>query len=186
MKKAIVVLLIFILFITGCKANKSSDLNNANGKENVSEWLSLKSKDDLFSITVFINKFNFKAKEKIELFSTVEYIGEKDEIDTWSGRPNFKYTIFDGTDYYCEDMQLDVLEMTTFKKGEVYNYPFKKSGGWSEDDPKADYWKTYYSDPELRLPTGTYEIRAFCDFSFNDTVPFDEYNQEIKFEITVE
>lgn len=68
----------------------------------------------------------------------------------------------------------------------MYNYPFKKTGGWSGDDPKADYWKAYFSDPELRLPAGTYEIRAFCDFSFSDAAPVNDYKQEIRFDITVE
>lgn len=174
------------IFITGSKVSKNSNLNNINKQYDVSQWLSFTNKDDQFSVTVFINKLNFKVNEKIDLFSTVEYIGEKSEIDTWSGRPNFKYTIFDGTNYYCEAMQLDIKVKTTFKKGEVYTYPFKKAGGWSEDDPKADYWRAYYSDPELKLPAGTYEITAFCDFSLSETATVDNYNREVKFQITVE
>jgi hypothetical protein len=198
MKKWIVIVFCMILF-TGCdkkpemKPENQSEVQGNNKSQNqmyeeydTSEWISLTSKDDQFKVTVFINKFTFNENEKIDMFSTVEYLGDKEEIDTWAGRPNFKYIIYDGENYYSEGMQLDVLEKTTFQKGEVYTYPFKKSGGWSEDDESADYWRAYYTDPELRLPAGTYEIRAYCDFSFNDTTPFEEYKQEVKFEITVE
>lgn len=36
--------------------------------------------------------------------------------------------------------------------------PFSKSGGWSEDDPNADFLRTYFSEPELTLPSGTWKI----------------------------
>ena len=36
--------------------------------------------------------------------------------------------------------------------------PFAKSGGWSEDDPHADFLRTYFTDPELSLPAGTWRI----------------------------
>jgi hypothetical protein len=36
--------------------------------------------------------------------------------------------------------------------------PFAKSGGWSEDDPNADFLRAYFADPELRLPSGTWRI----------------------------
>jgi len=36
--------------------------------------------------------------------------------------------------------------------------PFFKSGGWSEDDPNADFLRAYFSDRELRLPSGTWRI----------------------------
>lgn len=36
--------------------------------------------------------------------------------------------------------------------------PFAKSGGWSEDDPNATFLRTYFADPELTLPSGTWRI----------------------------
>jgi hypothetical protein len=36
--------------------------------------------------------------------------------------------------------------------------PFSKSGGWSEEDPNADFLRAYFADPELRLPSGTWRI----------------------------
>ncbi len=36
--------------------------------------------------------------------------------------------------------------------------PFAKSGGWSGEDPDADFLRTYFSEPELSLPSGTWRI----------------------------
>lgn len=36
--------------------------------------------------------------------------------------------------------------------------PFAKSGGWSEEDPNADFLRTYFADPDLSLPEGTWRI----------------------------
>jgi hypothetical protein len=36
--------------------------------------------------------------------------------------------------------------------------PFSKSGGWSEDDPNAAFLRTYFSQPELTLPSGTWRV----------------------------
>lgn len=42
--------------------------------------------------------------------------------------------------------------------GEPIVVPFAKSGGWSEDDPNAAFLRTYFSEPELSLPSGTWRI----------------------------
>lgn len=42
--------------------------------------------------------------------------------------------------------------------GEPIVVPFAKSGGWSEDDPNAGFLRTYFSEPELTLPSGTWRI----------------------------
>lgn len=36
--------------------------------------------------------------------------------------------------------------------------PFAKSGGFSPDDPDADFMEAYFADPELTLPPGTWRI----------------------------
>jgi hypothetical protein len=42
--------------------------------------------------------------------------------------------------------------------GEPIVIPFAKSGGWSEDDPNVAFLRTYFSEPELSLPSGTWRI----------------------------
>ena len=42
--------------------------------------------------------------------------------------------------------------------GEPVTVPFSKSGAWSDDDPNAAFMRTYLADPELTLPSGTWQI----------------------------
>ena len=38
--------------------------------------------------------------------------------------------------------------------------PYKKSGGWSADDPNAGFYRTFFADPVLRLPSGRWRLDA--------------------------
>ncbi len=45
-----------------------------------------------------------------------------------------------------------------FAPGQSVVYPFKKSGAFTDDDADADFRRSYFADPELRLPSGTWRI----------------------------
>lgn len=188
MKRIIIVLMILAL-ITGC--NMNSEIQDGDIKEDSEldytgeTMMNISNEDDLFKLTVYIDKLQYKPNEVINMYSTLEYIGDEQSIDIWSGRPYFKYIIFDGTNYFCEDIQLDILEKNTLVKGKIYTFPFVKSGGYSEDDPDKEFWQEYYKDKELKLPKGEYQVTAYCDFSFNDEIPFDEYSNKVEFKIIV-
>ena len=38
--------------------------------------------------------------------------------------------------------------------------PYSKSGGFTEEDPNADFYKAYFADPVLRLPAGKWKVTA--------------------------
>jgi hypothetical protein len=42
--------------------------------------------------------------------------------------------------------------------GRGLTVPFQKSGGIPSDDPNAEFLELYFSQPELRLPAGTWRI----------------------------
>ncbi len=39
-----------------------------------------------------------------------------------------------------------------------------KSGGWGAQDPDADFYRGFFTDPIVRLPAGTWDITAYVDF----------------------
>lgn len=41
--------------------------------------------------------------------------------------------------------------------------PFRKSGGWSADDPNAGFYKAFFADPVLRLPAGQWKVTAIAN-----------------------
>ena len=38
--------------------------------------------------------------------------------------------------------------------------PFRKTGGFSADDPNADFYRAFFADPVLRLPAGRWQVTA--------------------------
>jgi hypothetical protein len=40
-----------------------------------------------------------------------------------------------------------------------------KSGGYSADDPDADFYRAFFSEPEVKLPAGVWDITAVATFT---------------------
>jgi hypothetical protein len=122
------------------------------------------ARNENFAIKTYIDKLEFNENEEIKLYSTIEYIGENESIRIWSGEPYFHYLIHDGSKYINDSVVLDVLKETVLKKGEVYTIPFAKSGGFTQEDPDAEFWEQYFAEKELKLPAGDYTFTAVTDF----------------------
>ncbi|GKX32281.1 hypothetical protein SH1V18_47610 [Vallitalea longa] len=205
MKNLSVVIVLSIFLLCGCNSNStvnkeadntdvindninttnnelSKDVSSNNVYE-VNKYISYINDDGLFKVTLFIQDGIHTSKEHIDIFSTVEYIGDDDEVEIWHGIPYFKYKIFDGENYYCEGINLDILMKTVLEKGKVYTIPFIKAGAWSEDADDSEYWEKYYKDKELKLPVGEYSLAAYCDFSLSECGSHYDNKVEIKFEV---
>jgi hypothetical protein len=48
--------------------------------------------------------------------------------------------------------------------GDPIDSEITKSGGWSEDEPNADFYRAFFADPDLHLPGGDWEITAIASF----------------------
>jgi hypothetical protein len=57
-----------------------------------------------------------------------------------------------------EPVMTDDCAPHVLQPGEPVVVPFAKSGAWTEDDPNAAFLRTYFADPELTLPSGTWRI----------------------------
>lgn len=123
------------ILLAGC-TSESSDLDNIESELSLSpdmKYIAYYNEDDFFRVTLFIEEEPFDLDDAIEVYATVEYIGDEESITIWSGRPYFKYEIIDGNGiYFCEGMQFDELISTQLHKGEIYKIPFQKSGGFFE------------------------------------------------------
>lgn len=139
--------------------------------------------DENFIVKTYIEKLQFKQVEEISLYSTIEYIGDKDSIDIWSGEPYFHHMIYKNGEVISGGLTLDILQKTELKKGEIYTIPFSKSGGFSEDDPDADFWRDFYSEETLKLPKGEYTFSAITSFTLDEE---QQDKVQLKTEFTVE
>ena len=141
--------------------------------------------DENFRVMTYIEKLSYKENEEISLYSTIEYIGHKSSITIWSGEPYFHHMIYRNEEEFSGRITLSILKTTELKKGEVYTIPFSKNGGFSEDDADAEFWRSFFSEKELRLPKGEYDFTAVTSFTL-DKDQTERVNLKNEFKVEVE
>lgn len=177
MKRILTIAMCILLLFTGCV--RKVDTRSSEKKEVFTK------EDDKFKLQLFINGTEFKSTDKIDIYATLEYIGDKDEIRIWHGEPYFNFTITDHKDFNTGGTTLSVLKSTVLKKGEEYKFPYGKNGAFNGDDPDAEFWEAFYKEKDLYLPKGEYTISGYCDFSFSESVVDDEYSLSVEAKIKV-
>ena len=119
--------------------------------------------NDDFRLSVWADNSTYKANEFIECCASVEYLGQ-DGITVYHSDPLLVFYIkggkFDG-----KGARQDELNKTDFAPQDEIIMPFKKSGGWSADDPNAAFFQAFYADKELILPPGQYKLCAQIAYS---------------------
>ena len=157
------VLLWCILLLVNVSIMASCDKKSEEVKLNIVTT----NKDELFDLKLYVDKDTYTKDEIINCYATLEYVGDADSITVYSSDPLVGFGLkddkyFDGG--YAKD---DILIQTTFTKGEIITYNFIKSGGWTLEDPYADFYEEFYHDKNLILPIGEYEISAVIDCSLD-------------------
>lgn len=143
-------------------------------------------RDDTFELRMSLPKTRVKADEPVSCSVTLAYVGEQESITVYGPHTNVIFDITDGRGFRMEGASTAELARTVFKKGESRPYPFFKSGGFSESDPNAAFWKRFYAEKELRLPPGTYLISASTNFSLTEAVVDSTYAAKVYASVTVE
>ncbi len=57
--------------------------------------------------------------------------------------------------------------MFTIESGAPITSDLTKSGGWPANDPNASFYQSFFADPDIHLPSGTWDISARAWFSEN-------------------
>lgn len=141
--------------------------------------------DALFSLTIQADRSRYGADEPIEIATTLRYIGDEPTTVTSSGAGLVTFGIQQldgpvdvgpGRDEACVRYE--------YRPGGEEQVRFQKSGGYSNDDPMADFWRAFFADPELRLPAGEYRITASAHYGARECG--DETTVEASIVIVVE
>lgn len=108
------------------------------------------------------------AGEEISVFATIASPGvEAVVMGSSSGLVGFGVTrLEDGLTSGPPGWRSDCREYTVPEQPLVI--PFAKSGGWSPEDPDAEFLRTYFSDQALILPPGTWRIDAMANGSIGE------------------
>jgi len=123
-----------------------------------------------FIMTLNSDKKVYKTTDIINIWGTLEYIGDKNKVKIWHSCPFMLFSITDGNDFNIGGITMSILTSSVLTKNTVYHFDYQKSGGWSADAPDAKFWEDFFSEPDLLLPAGEYTIRLHGGFSLSEKV----------------
>lgn len=126
--------------------------------------------DGTFRLTLTAGQGRYRAGQAIDVDATLTYLGPHGAIVArGSGNSLIGFGI------ESRDLPLRVDPIYTsdcaphdFVRGEPMRAPFAKSGGFTDGDPFAPFYRSYFASPELRLPAGTWTITAHVSLSIGD------------------
>ncbi len=157
-KTLLVLMILFVLSLSSCQKEKIDPTIIREGRQ-VAE-----SFDDNFIIILYCEKDSLSDIEEVNIWGTIQYIGSEDSIDIYSGEPYAGFDVESEGVKFISFMRLTLLKTTTLKKGEVYEFPLQKSGGFSEDAEDADFWRDFYTEEKMLFPIGEYQVTFYTDF----------------------
>lgn len=138
-----------------------------------------------FELDLYSDKETYKTTDKIKIWATLKYIGSNNQIKIWHSNPYISFSITDGKEFDTGNLFDDVLTSTILEKDKLYKFDYVKSGGYSEDDAKADFWKKFYSEKDLYLPEGEYKVTVGGAFSFTEDTQKSKSNLSKELKIKV-
>ena len=183
----IVFVILTILLIISMAINVfyfSSKTKCKTPTERVAEIQNTTTKDD-FELKIFADKKVYKTTDKIDIWSTFKYSGEKEKIEIWHASSYITYSITDGKDFNVEGVVNDILLSTRIEKDKLYHHDYYKSGGWEADGPDADFWEKFFNEKDLFLPAGEYTITVKATFDTSSDL-HNESDIKCSIEIKVE
>jgi hypothetical protein len=120
------------------------------------------TRDDLFVLTIQSERSRYAVNEPIAFETTLVYVGAPEQVTVTSsggGLVGFSIEQLDGPVDALGGRDSDCREFQ-YRRGDLERIRFQKSGGFSNTDPMAAFWRAFYADPQLRLPAGEYRITA--------------------------
>lgn len=142
-----------------------------------------------FIMTLNSDKLTYNTTDIIRIWGTLEYVGDNDTIEIWSGCPFMLFSISGGHDIdfggVLGGATVDVLVSSVLERGRVYHFDYQKSGGWSTDDPNAEYWENFFGEEDLLLPVGEYTITLNGGFSLSERILGSESGLSTELRIVV-
>lgn len=184
-------LFLFIIFIslifvvTSCRSESNSSDNNTAANSITANNTTIQDYNKLFELNLYSDKQTYKTDEKIIIWATLKYIGSSEKIKIWHSNPYISFTITDGEKFNTGGISDDILTSTILVKDKLYRFDYIKSGGFSADEPNADYWKKFYQEKDLHLPEGEYTVKVGGAFSLNENPQMSKSNliKELKIKI---
>jgi hypothetical protein len=125
-----------------------------------------------FTLGMSLDHDRYRAGQPITVATTLTYDGPNERVTIWGngdpGPVGFDVVQVGGPLAMHGGGTSDCVSYG-LTRGVAVDYPFSKVGGWTYDDPYAPFYASYYHDPQLRLPAGTWRITAKGMFAIGGT-----------------
>jgi hypothetical protein len=130
--------------------------------------------DGDFRLMLSAGRSTYAAGEPIDIEAALRYVGTSKE--TISGLAEFIVFSLDQVDGTIQTTPASRLMCGSwdFEPGQTRIQPFTKMGSYDDDGPLATFFRSYFSDPVLRLPAGIFKITAGISFNPGIACPSQE------------
>ncbi len=122
--------------------------------------------DGSFAVRMTIEHTTYRIGEPINATAGVTYVGPMAQVVPYGsggGMVVFSLEQLDGPLDMGPASDAMCATQPPLSRGSAVFVPFAKSGGFSETDPQAAFWRSFFAEKELRLPRGTWRLHAQLD-----------------------
>ena len=122
----------------------------------------VEGRDADFALAMQIGSDVVDAGAPVDVAAILTWEGANPTATIWasgSGPVSFRLGQIDGTIALGGAMTADCATHDYTRLAPVA-VPFRKSGGFSADDPNAGFYRAFFADPVLRLPAGRWRVTA--------------------------
>jgi hypothetical protein len=144
--------------------------------------------DGDFALTLRSERSSYLRGEPIVVTAFLTYTGSEPEVDIAhdsAGPVRFEIR----EPLYGADVMWNVSRLmcghSTLVRDVPSTIPFRKAGGYSNHDPAADALHAFFSDQVLRLPAGTWHLRAIAGIGPCMGLPSPGAQMDVEIVITV-
>jgi hypothetical protein len=127
----------------------------------------VEGRDAGFAMSMRLGSDVVDAGAPIDLSAVLMWEGANPTATIWGsgmGPVSFGLTQIDGDIALGGIMTAD-CGPHEFKRLVPVAVPYRKSGGWTDEDPNADFYRSFFADPNdpvLRLPAGQWRVTAMA------------------------
>jgi hypothetical protein len=139
-----------------------------------------------FTLTMTADKAVYAPGDPINANAVLSYDGSEQEVQLSGSGMILAF----GLDQLDGQLAIEPVRTADCARHEIrpatpITSRYAKSGGWSQDDPAADFWEEWFRDPELRLPAGRWRLESAAQFVIGADCSGQQVDLRTAVEITV-
>jgi hypothetical protein len=176
------------LVLLGAACGDARPSHPSGAPEDGTAPVEARARDARFELVLRLPRLTWAAGEPIEAEASLTYLGPADRIEvsgSGSGLVLFGLEQVEGPVRFLGAATADCVPRT-LDRGVPVVVPYRKSGGFSDDDPNAAWYRAFFADPLLRLPPGSWRLSATADGYLGNGCDGPRYHLLVLAELRVE